>query len=336
MKSRRAPIVLPLALVISAATSLVATGADAGQLAPQTISFTSKTFNPGAGAEYIPIATGGASGNPVVFSIDPSTSANCSLSPVTGLVTFNIPPGQSCIIDANQAGSATYAAALQVQQIFTAPLLPQLVWINTHVPTLRIGMTYQFTAYDKGGGDGSGNPIVFKRDPSSTSGCVVASSGLTIFRAPGGYCALDASQAGGGEYAASGLAGWSFVVRPALDTVNAVGSATMKVVALFYGTSLALQTKLKSQLSALAHAIQRENLKSVTINSYVNLSGATRTDQILSTRLATSAASFLKRRLSILKVTGVAFAVSGRGATSFVVSPSTSLENRRTEIIATK
>ncbi|HQU00656.1 MAG TPA: hypothetical protein PLG60_09150, partial [Acidimicrobiales bacterium] len=67
MKSRRAPIALPLALVISAATSLVATGADAGQLAAQTINFTSKTFNPGVGAEYIPIATGGASGNPVVF-----------------------------------------------------------------------------------------------------------------------------------------------------------------------------------------------------------------------------------------------------------------------------
>ena len=57
-------------------------------------------------------ASGGASGNPVTFSIDPSTNGICSISGAT--VTF-VAVG-TCVIDANQAGNANYEAATQVQQ----------------------------------------------------------------------------------------------------------------------------------------------------------------------------------------------------------------------------
>jgi hypothetical protein len=59
-------------------------------------------------------ATGGASGNPITFSLDP-TSTGCSLNGAR--VTF-VSAG-TCRINANQAGNATYAPALTARQTFT-------------------------------------------------------------------------------------------------------------------------------------------------------------------------------------------------------------------------
>ena len=68
------------------------------------------------GGTYTPHATGGGSGNPVVFSVDASSTAGaCSLS---GAVVDLSGPG-TCKVDANQAGNATYNAATQVSQSFT-------------------------------------------------------------------------------------------------------------------------------------------------------------------------------------------------------------------------
>ena len=66
------------------------------------------------GGTYPVTATGGASGNPVTFSIDPSAHGGCTISGAT--VTF-VAVG-TCVIDANQAGNASYEAAAQVQQSF--------------------------------------------------------------------------------------------------------------------------------------------------------------------------------------------------------------------------
>ncbi len=67
------------------------------------------------GASYTVTATGGPSGNPVIFAIASPSSSVCSLSGAT--VTF-IAIG-TCTVDANQAGNATYSAATQVQQSFS-------------------------------------------------------------------------------------------------------------------------------------------------------------------------------------------------------------------------
>ena len=83
--------------------------------AAQTISFTTSppTVAVASGNGYSVAATGGVSGNPVVFSVDAASGAGvCSIAGST--VSF-LTPG-SCIIDANQAASANYAAATQVQQ----------------------------------------------------------------------------------------------------------------------------------------------------------------------------------------------------------------------------
>ena len=85
--------------------------------APQTIAFTSTPPSPAVfGGTYTPTATGGASGNPVVFSIDSSSAAGACWI-LNGTVAF-IGPG-TCVIDADQAGNANYAAAPTKQQSFT-------------------------------------------------------------------------------------------------------------------------------------------------------------------------------------------------------------------------
>ena len=93
------------------------------QQQPQAITFTSTPPSPAAyGGSYSPAATGGGSGNPVDFSIDPA-SAGCTLT--SGTVQFT--GTGTCIIDANQAGNGGYQAAPQQQQTFTIGPAPQAI-----------------------------------------------------------------------------------------------------------------------------------------------------------------------------------------------------------------
>jgi len=86
------------------------------KLIPQAIMFTSTPPSPGVvGGSYTVTASGGGSGNPVTFSIDPRSGSACSIS--GSAVTFTGPG--SCVIDANQAGNANYQAAPAAQQTVT-------------------------------------------------------------------------------------------------------------------------------------------------------------------------------------------------------------------------
>ncbi|MCL2308704.1 MAG: hypothetical protein FWC42_00310 [Proteobacteria bacterium] len=109
-------------------------------LASQTITFTSAPpTHPTVGGAYKPSATGGLSGSPVTFSIDPaSTTGACTISagpPVTVMFTGE----GTCILDANQAAGAGFAAATSVQQfIIIGPPGPGPgpLSITTPVPAL--------------------------------------------------------------------------------------------------------------------------------------------------------------------------------------------------------
>ncbi len=69
-------------------------------------------------------ATGGGSGQPVVFSVDATSGAGvCSVSGTDG-GTVNFLAAGSCVIDANQAAGDGYAAAAQVQQTITVTAAP--------------------------------------------------------------------------------------------------------------------------------------------------------------------------------------------------------------------
>jgi hypothetical protein len=61
-------------------------------------------------------ATGGASGNPVVFSLDSSSVAGVYTLSSTNCATVNYTGAGDCVIDADQAGDSNCVAAPQVQQ----------------------------------------------------------------------------------------------------------------------------------------------------------------------------------------------------------------------------
>jgi len=94
---------------------------------PQSISFTA----PSSGAVWsstLLSATGGGSGNPVVFSVDGASGAHvCHVSGST--VTYTA--AGTCVIDANQAGNDSYADAPQVQGKITVILVPQYRGISS-------------------------------------------------------------------------------------------------------------------------------------------------------------------------------------------------------------
>src|SRR5207247_1482356 len=78
----------------------------------QSISFTAPASGTAGGSSALS-ATAGGSGNPVVFSVDASSGPGvCRVSGTT--VTYTA--AGNCVIDANQAGNAHYAAAPQVQR----------------------------------------------------------------------------------------------------------------------------------------------------------------------------------------------------------------------------
>lgn len=88
-----------------------------GVQAGQVIVFTSTPpASPLVGGTYTVTATGGASGNPVTFSVDAtSTAGACTV--MGG--TVNLTGAGTCTINADQAGNASYAAAARVQQTFS-------------------------------------------------------------------------------------------------------------------------------------------------------------------------------------------------------------------------
>jgi uncharacterized repeat protein (TIGR01451 family) len=69
-------------------------------------------------------ATGGGSGLPVTFSVDPSSGAGvCSVSGTDGTTLTYTAPG-TCVIDASQAGTASYAAAPELTASITVDQIP--------------------------------------------------------------------------------------------------------------------------------------------------------------------------------------------------------------------
>jgi hypothetical protein len=147
-------------------------------------------------------ATGGASGQPVVFSVDGSSGSGvCSVSGTNGATVSFAHPG-NCLIDANQAGDTDYTAAPQSQQTITVGKASQGISVFTAPATAAIGGSGSLSAT----GGGSGNPVTFSVDGSSSPAGVCSVSGTngaTVSFAHAGSCVIDANQAGDTDYTAA-------------------------------------------------------------------------------------------------------------------------------------
>ena len=161
----------------------------------QSITFTSTPPSPAVvGATYTATASGGASGNPVTFSIDSSAHGSCSIAGAT--VTL-VAVG-TCVIDANQAGNANYEAATQLQQSFAVLGTQSITFTSTPPSPALVGATYTPTA----SGGASGNPVTFSIDSSAHGSCSISGAIVTLVAV--GTCVIDANQAGSAGYGSAG------------------------------------------------------------------------------------------------------------------------------------
>jgi len=113
------------------------------QRAAQVISFTAPATGTVGGSATL-TATGGGSGNPVVFSVDRSSGSGvCTVSGTNGTTVSYLAAG-SCVIDANQAGNASYSAAPQVTQTIAVDQAPAFV-ADSPPLTAAAGQTYDYT-----------------------------------------------------------------------------------------------------------------------------------------------------------------------------------------------
>jgi hypothetical protein len=172
-----------------------------GSLTAQTIVFTAPPSPVTYGVGPIALsATGGGSGNPVIFSVlsGPGSIAGSSLT-ITGAGTV--------MVAANQAGNSTYAAASQVTQSITVNKAAQTISFTAPSSPVTYGVSPMALSAT---GGGSGNPVVFSvvSGPGSVSG-----STLTITGA--GTVVVAANQAGNTNYAAAAQVTQSIVVNPA-------------------------------------------------------------------------------------------------------------------------
>jgi hypothetical protein len=159
--------------------------------ATQTISFTNPGTKTYGVAPFGLVASGGGSGNPIVFTIasGPASIVGSTLT-VTGAGTV--------VVNANQAGNGNYSAAAQVQQSFVVNQAPQTVTISPTTQTVTTGGSITFTP---GGG----------QNGYTWGGSSGATSATVNFPSSGTYTVTVQSPAGG-NYALSNLASATITV----------------------------------------------------------------------------------------------------------------------------
>ncbi len=147
-------------------------------MATQAIVFTlpgTAIYN-GVNLTFTPSASGGGSGNPVVFSVDPSSTAG--IASISGGTLTIIGPG-TVIIDANQAGNANYVAAPQVQRTMVVSL-DSAVGLDALADdqSARVGQLFGDRLWVKavdGGGNGVWGVTVTFTIPTSGASAVLSS-----------------------------------------------------------------------------------------------------------------------------------------------------------------
>jgi len=183
----------------------------------QVITFTSTPPHPlvvdptGVNTFYDVTAVGGASGNPITFSVDGGSNPGaCSVAGSTGSdsAIVQVFHGGWCVIDAYQAGStgsdgsASYSPGSHQQTFWVSGASQQVVVNTVDMPaSLAIGGNFSLFARST-----SQLPVTFSVDPSSV-GCAITwtssddSTGVayTTAQVTGserGNCIIDADQAG--------------------------------------------------------------------------------------------------------------------------------------------
>ncbi len=177
--------------------------------ASQAITFTTNAPATAAyNSSFTVVATGGASGNPVIFT----SSGACTNSGATYKMTSGT---GTCSVIANQASSTNYSAAPQVTQTVTATLVAQT--ITFAAPASPV--TYGVSPITLSATTTAGLTVAFSVDPTSTGIGTISGNTLTVKGA--GNLVIDANQAGSSNYQAATQVQRTIVVSKATLTVTA-------------------------------------------------------------------------------------------------------------------
>ena len=212
---------------------------------PQTISFTT-TPPSGAlvGGSTYTVAATASSGLAVTFSADPSSAGVCTVSGST----VSLVGSGSCVVNADQAGSASFQPAAQVQQSFavaTPTLSVQSINFNSTPPGgAVIGSSYTVSATAS-----SGLPVSFSTDLTSAGVCSV--TGATVSLVGTGTCTINADQSGNSNYLAASQLQQSFAVGEASQAISFTSSAPAGAVT---GSTYAVSATSSSGLTVAISA----------------------------------------------------------------------------------
>ena len=202
-------------------------------LATQTITFTT---NAPASAPYnssfTVAATGGGSGNPVVFT----SSGSCSNAGATYTITSGT---GTCSVIANQAGNSNYSAAPQVTQTVNATPASQTITFTTNAPA-SAGYGSSFTVAATAS---SGLAVAY----SSAGAC--SNAGATYTMTSGtGTCSVIANQAGNANYSAAPQVTETVTATLATQTITFTTNAPASAV---YGSNFTVVAKASSGLAVV-------------------------------------------------------------------------------------
>jgi hypothetical protein len=163
--------------------------------ASQTIAFSAPSGGTVGGSVWL--SPSASSGLTPVLSVDKEKTTNSACSVSGDLVSFN--HAGSCVLDANQAGNADYAAAPQVQKTITVGKASQTIAFSAPSGGTVGGSTVLDPTAS------SGLPVVLSVDATKTtdSACSLSVSGGKVSFNHAGSCVLDANQAGNADYAAA-------------------------------------------------------------------------------------------------------------------------------------
>lgn len=168
-----------------------------GTLLSQTITFGPLANQPIA-TPSITVSATASSG--LTVSFNSQTPSVCS---VTG-TTVSLGVAGTCTVQATQSGNATYAAALPVNQSFLVTLTSQTITFATLGDELLDGPPITLTAAST-----SGLTVSFT---SATPGSCTVSGTIATLKA-GGYCTIQATQAGNATYAPATPVSQTFLVE---------------------------------------------------------------------------------------------------------------------------
>ena len=202
-------------------------------LASQTITFTTGApATAGYNSSFTVVATGGGSGNPVVFT----SSGSCSNASATYTMTSG---SGTCSVIANQAGDSNYTAAPQVTETTKATLGSQTITFTTNAPATA-GYNSSFTVAATAS---SGLAVVY----TSTGACT--NSGATYTMSSGsGTCSVIANQPGNANYAAAPQVTQTVTATSQTQTITFSKNAPGSVV---YGNSFTVAATASSGLAVV-------------------------------------------------------------------------------------